>query len=108
MTIIRRFKRGAGQRRLQSFLRTFGLPLRGAIRKLDPRVQRRNPVLFVVWCGAALTTVVAFAEPFIGGPALSGGTVLPPGFSWAIAVWLWLTLLAANIAEALAEGRGRS
>lgn len=102
------FNRGPGHRRPRIRWRTVAFLLRGAIQKSDPRVQWRNPVLFIVWCGAALTTVVAITEPFVGGPATSGGTVLPPGFTWAIAVWLWLTLLAANLAEALAEGRGRA
>lgn len=107
-TPVRRGARTSAMRRLRALSRTVVPPLRGAIRKLDPRVQRRNPVLFIVWCGAVLTTIIAIVEPFIGGAAPSGGTVLPPGFTWAIAVWLWLTLLAANIAEALAEGRGRT
>ncbi|NNC13593.1 potassium-transporting ATPase subunit KdpB [Planctomonas sp. JC2975] len=79
-----------------------------ALRRLDPRMLWSNPVLFITWCGAVLTTFVAIAEPFVGGPAPSGGTVLPGGFTWAIAIWVWLTLYTANIAEAIAEGRGRS
>ncbi|RIK14179.1 MAG: K(+)-transporting ATPase subunit B [Acidobacteria bacterium] len=85
-----------------------GLLLARTLRKFDPRVQWRNPVLFLVWCGALLTTAVAIAEPFTGGARPSGGTQLPPGFTWTVALWLWLTLLAANFAESLAEGRGRS
>ena len=100
--------RGFDRRRVNDLVRTSGPLLGAAARKLDPRVQVRNPVLFIVWCGALLTTAVAIAEPFVGGAATSGGTTLPSGFTWAIATWLWLTLLAANLAEALAEGRGRA
>ncbi|MCV7686119.1 MULTISPECIES: potassium-transporting ATPase subunit KdpB [Micrococcales] len=82
--------------------------LPGAFRKLNPREQWRNPVMFLVWVGAALTTVLAISEPFIGGPADSGGTVVPWQFTWAIAVWLWLTVLFANLAESVAEGRGKA
>ena len=64
--------------------------------------------MFLVWVGAALTTVLAISEPFIGGPADSGGTVVPWQFTWAIAVWLWLTVLFANLAESVAEGRGKA
>lgn len=80
----------------------------GALRKLDPRELWRNPVMFIVEVGAALTTVLAVAEPFLGGPAESGGTPVPASFTWAIAVWLWLTVLFANLAESVAEGRGKA
>jgi K+-transporting ATPase ATPase B chain len=86
----------------------FAASMTGAIRKLDPRQQWRNPVMFIVWVGAAFTTALAIAEPFLGGPADSGGTVIPASFTWAIAVWLWLTVLFANLAEAVAEGRGKA
>ena len=82
--------------------------LPGAFRKLNPKEQWRNPVMFLVWVGAALTTVLTVTEPFIGGPADSGGTVVPWSFTWAIAVWLWLTVLFANLAESVAEGRGKA
>ena len=82
--------------------------LPGALRKLDPRRQWRNPVMFIVWVGAALTTVLAVAEPFVGGPADSGGSPVPASFTWAIAVWLWVTVLFANLAESVAEGRGKA
>ncbi|MDN4612855.1 potassium-transporting ATPase subunit KdpB [Leifsonia sp. F6_8S_P_1B] len=82
--------------------------LPGTFRKLDPRLQWRNPVMFVVWVGAVLTTALAVAEPFLGGPAESGGTVVPWSFTGAIAIWLWLTVLFANLAEAVAEGRGKA
>ncbi|MGP9695827.1 potassium-transporting ATPase subunit KdpB [Brachybacterium sp. AOP25-B2-12] len=80
----------------------------GALRKLDPRQQWRNPVMFIVWVGAALTTLIAIAEPFLGGPSPSGGTAVPAAFSSAIAVWLWLTVIFANLAESVAEGRGKA
>ncbi|RXZ49065.1 K(+)-transporting ATPase subunit B [Agromyces fucosus] len=82
--------------------------LPGAFRKLDPRQMWRNPVMFLVEVGAALTTVLAIAEPFVGGPGTSGGTAVPLTFTWAIAVWLWLTVLFANLAESVAEGRGKA
>jgi len=82
--------------------------LPGALRKLDPAALWRNPVMFLVWVGAALTTVIAIAEPFLGGPEASGGTTVPFGFTWGIAIWLWLTVLFANLAESVAEGRGKA
>jgi potassium-transporting ATPase ATP-binding subunit len=80
----------------------------GALRKLHPAAQWQNPVMFLVWVGAALTTLIAIAEPFIGGPEASGGTAVPFGFTWGIAIWLWLTVFFANVAEAVAEGRGKA
>jgi K+-transporting ATPase ATPase B chain len=82
--------------------------LPGAIRKLHPQKHWRSPVMFLVWVGAAITTGVALVELFSGGPAASGGTAVPRLFTWAIAVWLWLTVLFANLAEAVAEGRGQA
>jgi K+-transporting ATPase ATPase B chain len=82
--------------------------LPGAFRKLDPRQMWRNPVMFIVEIGAALTTVLAIAEPFLGGPGSSGGTSVPLTFTWGIAVWLWLTVVFANLAESVAEGRGKA
>jgi len=81
-------------------------PLYIAIRMIDPRVQWHNPVLFLVWCGSVLTTVVGIGELF-AGPAPSGGLTLPPGFTWLVAVMLWLTVVSANLAEALAQDQGR-
>ncbi len=75
-----------------------------AFRKLDPRLQLRNPVMFVVFVGSLLATalwVQALADPPEGGEA-------PTGFILAIALWLWFTLLFANFAEAMAEGRGKA
>jgi K+-transporting ATPase ATPase B chain len=82
--------------------------LPGALRKLDPRQMWHNPVMFVVEVGAALTTLLAVAEPFLGGPASSGGSAVPPSFTAGIAVWLWLTVIFANLAESVAEGRGKA
>ncbi len=65
-----------------------------ALRKLDPRTMWHSPVMFVVLVGAVLTTGLAITEPSV--------------FAWWITVWLWLTVLFANLAEAVAEGRGRA
>jgi K+-transporting ATPase ATPase B chain len=65
-----------------------------ALRKLDPRVQVHNPVMFVVEIGAALTTYSAITKP--------------SAFAWTITAWLWLTVVFANLAEAVAEGRGKA
>ncbi|PLK47476.1 potassium-transporting ATPase subunit KdpB [Uliginosibacterium sp. TH139] len=72
-----------------------------ALYKLSPCAQLRNPVMFVVWIGSALTTFLAVQASIGQGDA-------PVGFVWAIAVWLWFTVLFANFAEAMAEGRGRA
>jgi potassium-transporting ATPase ATP-binding subunit len=72
-----------------------------SFRKLAPRVQVRNPVMFVVWVGALLTLVLFF-ESVAGMPEGS------PGFTLAISLLLWFTVIFANFAEALAEGRGRA
>jgi K+-transporting ATPase ATPase B chain len=74
--------------------------------KLDPRVQVRNPVMFVVEVGAAITTVTWLIQVFGGGP-LGGGNE-PSWYTFVISVWLWLTVVFANLAEAFAEGRGRA
>nr|WSX50783.1 potassium-transporting ATPase subunit KdpB [Streptomyces sp. NBC_00974] len=66
-----------------------------AVRKLDPRVMVKSPVMFVVLIGSVLTTVLAASDP---------GSV----FGWAITAWLWLTTIFANLAEAVAEGRGKA
>ncbi|WP_368497635.1 potassium-transporting ATPase subunit KdpB [Herbiconiux sp. A18JL235] len=81
-----------------------GLP--GAFRKLDPREMWHNPVMFLVEIGAALTTVIAVAQPFL--PAEEGPQATSIAFTWTIAVWLWLTVLFANLAESVAEGRGKA
>ncbi|MBO9627272.1 MAG: potassium-transporting ATPase subunit B, partial [Microbacterium sp.] len=82
--------------------------LPGALRKLNPAALVRNPVMLLVWVGAAFTTVLAIAEPFLGGPGESGGTPVPAPFTAGIAAWLWLTVLFANLAESVAEGRGKA
>jgi K+-transporting ATPase ATPase B chain len=77
-----------------------------SVRKLDPRVQARNPVMFVVEIGALITTVAWLIQLFGGGPL--GGGHEPSWFTFSVTVWLWLTVVFANLAEALAEGRGRA
>ncbi|MFV5991979.1 potassium-transporting ATPase subunit KdpB [Streptomyces sp. NPDC056231] len=66
-----------------------------AVRKLDPRVMVKSPVMFVVLVGSMLTTVLAALDP-------------TDWFGWTIAAWLWLTTIFANLAEAVAEGRGKA
>jgi K+-transporting ATPase ATPase B chain len=73
--------------------------------KLDPRVQVRNPVMFVVELGAAICTAIWIIQVF-GGHFLAGGQ--PAWYTVTIAIWLWLTVVFANLAEAFAEGRGRA
>ena len=77
-----------------------------SLRKLDPRVQVRNPVMFVVEIGAVITTVAWLIQVF-GGSPLGGGDE-PAWFTFTVAIWLWLTVVFANLAEALAEGRGKA
>ncbi len=66
-----------------------------AFRKLDPRVMVKSPVMFVVLVGSLLTTVFSFKDP-------------GDWFGWTISAWLWLTVVFANLAEAVAEGRGKA
>ncbi len=73
----------------------------GAFSKLDPRHMLRNPVMFVVEVGSLLTTLLYVL-------ALSGRADAPPRFILAVTLWLWFTVLFANFAEALAEGRGKA
>ncbi len=82
--------------------------LPGAFRKLDPRLMWRNPVMLIVEVGAAFPTVLAIAEPFTGGAGSSGGSAVPATFTAGIALWLWLTVVFANLAESVAEGRGKA
>ena len=72
----------------------------GSFRKLDPRSLIRNPVMFVVEVVAALTTILFLRDLLAGAPGL--------GFSFQIIAWLWFTVLFANFAEAVAEGRGKA
>jgi K+-transporting ATPase ATPase B chain len=80
--------------------------LLSSLAKLDPRVQIRNPVMFVVEIGAVITTVAWLIQLF-GGRPLGGGHE-PAWFTFTVAIWLWLTVVFANLAEALAEGRGKA
>ncbi len=72
-----------------------------SFKKLTPRTQFRNPVMFCVYVGSVLTTILWIA-------ALAGQADAPAGFILAIALWLWFTVLFANFAEALAEGRSKA
>ena len=83
-----------------------GRALKESLVKLDPRVQIRNPVMFVVEIGALITTVTWFIQVF-GGKPLGGGHE-PAWYTFVISFWLWLTVVFANMAEAFAEGRGRA
>src|SRR5580698_6677603 len=71
-----------------------GQALVGSVKKLDPRVQVKNPVMFVVLIGTIVTLIESIAHP--------------GKFAWSITVWLFLTVLFANFAEAMAEGRGKA
>ncbi|MGW3060236.1 potassium-transporting ATPase subunit KdpB [Streptomyces goshikiensis] len=66
-----------------------------AVRKLDPRIMVKSPVMFVVLVGSVVTTFLAVSDP-------------TDWFGWAITAWLWLTTVFANLAEAVAEGRGKA
>jgi len=72
-----------------------------ALKKLDPRVQWRNPVMFVVYIGSILTTAIWLA-------ILTGQTDGAAAFTGSVSLWLWFTVLFANFAEALAEGRSKA
>ncbi|QCR36759.1 potassium-transporting ATPase subunit KdpB [Nissabacter sp. SGAir0207] len=73
--------------------------LLGALKKLDPRAQWRNPVMFVVYLGSLLTTLIGLQQWLAGQQS---------GFTGAVSLWLWFTVLFANLAEALAEGRSKA
>jgi K+-transporting ATPase ATPase B chain len=81
--------------------RLMGEAVVNSLKKLNPRVQLRNPVMFVVWVGALLTLVL-FVQAAVGYGEAS------PGFILAISLLLWFTVVFANFAEALAEGRGKA
>jgi len=86
-----------GQKRIQGGLldpRMLWKSLPDALLKLNPRTLWRNPVMFIVEIGAAWSTILAIVEP--------------SWFAWLIVVWLWLTVIFANLAEAVAEGRGKA
>ena len=74
-----------------------------AVAKLDPRVQWRNPVMFIVYIGSILTTLL-----WVHALSFPGDTGMAPAFVLAISIWLWFTVLFANIAEALSEGRSKA
>ncbi|MFI8897083.1 potassium-transporting ATPase subunit KdpB [Streptomyces virginiae] len=82
---------GAGLFDPQQLLKAFP----DAVRKLDPRIMVKSPVMFVVLIGSVVTTVLAVRNP-------------TDWFGWAITAWLWLTTVFANLAEAVAEGRGKA
>ena len=71
-----------------------------SVRKLDPRVQVKNPVMFIVEVGSAITTIIFVQDLFATGAR--------PLFTGQVAFWLWFTVLFANFAEAMAEGRGKA
>ncbi len=75
--------------------------LGAALTKLDPRHQIKNPVMFVVWVGSFATSLLFVHSVFGKGEAR-------PGFILAVSLWLWFTVLFANFAEAMAEGRGKA
>src|SRR5215470_3023701 len=72
-----------------------------SFRKLTPQRQIRNPVMFVVYVGSILTTLLWFQ-------AVAGHGEASAGFIFAVSLWLWFTVLFANFAEAMAEGRGKA
>lgn len=73
-----------------------------SFRKLSPRLVAKNPVMFVVEVGSVLTTLVFIRDLFVGTPAA------PRWFTGLVAIWLWFTVVFANFAEAVAEGRGKA
>ncbi len=87
-----------------SYQGVFRRALRDSFGKLDPRVQYRNPVMFVVEAGTAVTLLMSFAPGIFGGPVATGARA----YDILVTVILIVTLLFANFAEALAEGRGRA
>jgi len=72
-----------------------------SVRRMTPRYQWRNPVMFVVYVGSILTTILWMQS-------LAGTGEAPAGFILAVTIWLWATLLFANFAEAIAEGRSKA
>jgi len=89
-------------RRSSVFSRELALAaVRASFPKLDPRQQIRNPVMFIVEVGSVITTAIFFID-------LARGITSPLWFVGVVSVWLWLTVLFANFAEAIAEGRGKA
>ncbi|MBO0713619.1 MAG: hypothetical protein J2P59_02595, partial [Acidimicrobiales bacterium] len=86
--------RGVAQARSLFDREILGQALLGSFKKLDPRVQVRNPVMFVVLIGTVITLIASIEKPGI--------------FDWSITAWLFLTVIFANFAEAMAEGRGKA
>src|SRR5262249_54099221 len=72
-----------------------------SFRRMTPRYQARNPVMFVVYVGSILTTILWLQ-------ALSGNGEAPAGFILAVTAWLWVTLLFANFAEAIPQGPSKA
>ena len=86
-----------------------GPALKDALRKLDPRVMAKNPVMLLVEIGAAITSLTLLAD--LIGVSGSLAIEIAPGQRWFVAwisVWLWVTVIFANFAEAMAEGRGKA
>ncbi|HEX4824779.1 MAG TPA: potassium-transporting ATPase subunit KdpB [Candidatus Polarisedimenticolaceae bacterium] len=77
--------------------------LADSLRKLDPRVAARNPVMFVVEVGSAVTTLIGIRDALSSAPPAA-----PAWFTLQVALWLWFTIVFANFSEALAEGRGKA
>jgi len=91
------------ERRTQLFTREIVVAsIRGSFTKLDPRTLVRNPVIFIVEAGSVIVTAIFLRD------LVSAGEHEPLWFTATIAVWLWLTVLFANFAEAIAEGRGKA
>lgn len=83
-----------------------GLALRDSVVKLDPRTMARNPVMFIVEIGAVLTTVLFFTD-WLGGAHVADSNQQNV-FALLVTLWLWATVIFANFAEAMAEGRGKA
>src|SRR6266576_2598853 len=82
-----------------------------SFKKLDPRVQLRNPVMFVVEVGSVITTIEFIRLMFFTSPTGSFTRAQLTAETWfvlAVAIWLWFTVVFANFAEAMAEGRGKA
>ncbi len=94
------FRRGWRARGRCSIRRSCGARLKDSFVKLNPLTLAKNPVMFVVEVGAAITTILLARDAIGGAPGL--------GFPLQIAIWLWFTVLFANFAEAMAEARGKA